>query len=413
MTLDKNSHSSKNKISKRYPLTICFLLIAIPLASANFVVTHDGYLYLNSAISLFKNNFELDYQWLREPGYPLILKAIGASLNYDYSYIFVQSLMLSGSFYIFYYIFFSKAKIGILTKLYLLLVVINPYFFGWSSTVLQVAPITLCLSLITLMIFRTLSGINRIDFIYWNLVNVICWSIALQMGVISIICQIIITLINFKYENHIKQLVFSVIVFILIAGSWTFYKNNVLERTQNFQSGWNSDLNNAFTSGTKLLVPINQDIFKNVLQSSINLTGLNAPFSREIESEGILRNAFEGCAVWYPTDNAYIAGQLQKSVITHCNFAQASSVFSRLIPIGTIFWQISNIFLWVALFALIGAYRKRASLVFLPTVLLVISYSALIFSIDRYILPTYLLALMIPARIINTLEYKYKSIRFK
>jgi 4-amino-4-deoxy-L-arabinose transferase-like glycosyltransferase len=263
------------------------------------------------------------------------------------------------------------------------------------------------------MIFRTLSGINRIDFIYWNLVNVICWSIALQIGVISIICQIIITLINFKYENHIKQLVFSVIVFILIAGSWTFYKNNVLERTQNFQSGWNSDLNNAFTSGTKLLVPINQDIFKNVLQSSINLTGLNAPFSREIESEGILRNAFEGCAVWYPTDNAYIAGQLQKSVITHCNFAQASSVFSRLIPIGTIFWQISNIFLWVALFALIGAYRKRASLVFLPTVLLVISYSALIFSIDRYILPTYLLALMIPARIINTLEYKYKSLRFK
>jgi hypothetical protein len=413
MILDKNFHSSKDKVSKRYPLTICFLLIAIPLTSANFVVTHDGYLYLNSGFSLFKNNFELDYQWLREPGYPLILKVIGASLNYDYSYIFVQSLMLSGSFYIFYYVFFGKAKIGILTKLYLLLVVINPYFFGWSSTVLQVAPITLCLSLITLMIFRTLSGINKIDFFYWNLVNIICWSIALQIGVISIICQIVITLINFKYENHIKHLVFSVIVFTLIAGSWTFYKNSVLERTQNLQSGWNSDLNIAFTSGTKLLIPINQDIFKNVLQSSIKLTGLSTPFNREIESEGILRNAFEVCAVWYPTENTYIAGQLQKSVITHCNFAQASLVFSRLIPIGTIFWQISNIFLWVALFALIGAYRKRASLVFLPTVLLVISYSALIFSIDRYILPTYLLALMIPARIINTIEYKFKSIRFK
>jgi 4-amino-4-deoxy-L-arabinose transferase-like glycosyltransferase len=210
-----------------------------------------------------------------------------------------------------------------------------------------------------------------------------------------------------------RVFVSNIIIFTLITGSWTFYKNDVLERTKDFQSGWNSDLNNAFTSGDKLLIPIDQEIFKNILRSSINITGLRTPFNREIESEGILRNAFESCAAWYPTDNTYIAEQLQKSIDTHCKTEQASSFFSTLIPLGTIFWQISNIFLWVAIFGLLGFYRKRASLVFLPTALLVISYSALIFSIDRYILPTYLVALMIPARILNTVETKIKFNYFR
>ena len=206
---------------------------------------------------------------------------------------------------------------------------------------------------------------------------------------------------------------FNIIIFTLITVSWTFYKNDVLERTKYIQSGWNSDLNNAFTSGEKLLIPIDQEIFRNILQSSIKLTGLQTPFNREIESEGILQNAFERCTTWYPTENTYIAGQIQKSINTHCNTVQASSLFSGLIPMGIILWQISNIFLWVALFELLGFYRKRASLVFLPTVLLVISYSALIFSIDRYILPTYLVALMIPARILNTVETKIKFKYFR
>jgi len=410
---DKVFNFSKDKADKIFPLTLCFLLIIIPLISTNFVVTHDGYLYLNSAFSLFKNNFELEYQWLREPGYPLILKLISSFMNIDSSYIFVQSLMLSVSFYIFYYVFFSKVKIGILTKVFLTIVVINPYFFGWSSTVLQVASITLCLALITLMIFKSLDGINKTVISYWSLVTVFCWSIALQIGIISVLSQFVMILINYRSFTHMRVFVSNIIIFTLITGSWTFYKNDVLERTKDIQSGWNSDLNNALTSGDKLLIPIDQEIFKNILRSSINLTGLRTPFNREIESEGILQNAFESCAAWYPTDNTYIAEQLQKSIDTHCKTEQASSFFSKLIPLGTIFWQISNIFLWVAIFGLLGFFRKRASLVFLPTALLAISYSALIFSIDRYILPTYLVALMIPARILNTVETKIKFKYFR
>ena len=61
-----------------------------------------------------------------------------------------------------------------------------------------------------------------------------------------------------------RVFVSNIIIFTLITGSWTFYKNDVLERTKDIQSGWNSDLNNALTSGDKLLIPIDQEIFKNI-----------------------------------------------------------------------------------------------------------------------------------------------------
>ena len=69
------------KDKQDYPLGVKYSIIKFPafigliiisLTSANFVVTHDGYLYLNSANNLFKTNFELEYQWLREPGLSLI-----------------------------------------------------------------------------------------------------------------------------------------------------------------------------------------------------------------------------------------------------------------------------------------------------------------------------------------------------
>jgi hypothetical protein len=359
---------------KLFPAFISFLLIIIPLLSANFVVTHDGYLYLNSANSLFKQNFELDYQWLREPGYPIILRLVSEFFRIDYSYILIQSLMLAVSFYIFYAVFFYKEKTNILTKIFVVIIIINPYFFGWSSTILQVAPITLCLALITLMIHKSQNGITTRDHLFWNIVNIFCWSIALQIGIISFLCHVAAILIYSNFKNQMKYLGISLIVFGSIAGTWTNYKNGVLESTQNIQSGWNSNVDNAFTSGEKLLIPLNKDVFKNAFKSSLNLTGLNSPFNREIESEGILKNVFEGCAVWYPTGNTYIAGQIQSSIITNCKANELSAVFLGLVPLGAYLWQISNIFLWIAIFQLLFFYRNKHSLILLPTVLLFLSY---------------------------------------
>jgi 4-amino-4-deoxy-L-arabinose transferase-like glycosyltransferase len=168
-------------------------------------------------------------------------------------------------------------------------------------------------------------------------------------------------------------------------------------------------VDNAFTSGEKLLIPLNKDVFKNALKSSLNLTGLDSPFNREIESEGILKNVFEGCAAWYPTGNTYIAGQIQSSISTNCTNSELSEIFSRVIPIGKLLWQLSNILLWLVCFQFIFFYKKNSRLILLPTVLLLLSYSVLIFSIDRYLLPTYLVPLMLLAKIVNTLTSKSEN----
>jgi hypothetical protein len=142
-------------------------------------------------------------------------------------------------------------------------------------------------------------------------------------------------LIYSNIKNQMKYFAISLLVFGSIAGTWTTYKNYVLASTQNIQSGWNSNVDNAFTSGEKLLLPLNRDVFKNAFKSSLNLTGLKSPFNREIESEGILKNAFDGCTVWYPTENTYIAGQIQSSNTTNCKVRELSAVFLGLVPLGT------------------------------------------------------------------------------
>ena len=394
----------------KFPTFIGLLIVVISVISTNFVVTHDGYLYLNSANNLFKTNFELEYQWLREPGYPIILRLVSEFFQIDYAYVLIQSLMLSTSFYIFYTVFFYKEKTNILTKSFIVIIVINPYFFGWSSTILQVAPITLCLALITLMIHKSQNGISIRDHLFWNIVNIFCWSIALQIGIISFLCHFAAMLIYSKIKNQMKYFAISLFVFGSIAGTWMTYKNYVLASTQNIQSGWNSNVDNAFTSGEKLLLPLNRDVFKNAFKSSLNLTGLKSPFNREIESEGILKNAFDGCTVWYPTENTYIAGQIQSSITTNCKVKELSAVFLGLVPLGTFLWQISNIFLWIAIAQLLFFYRNKSRLLLLPTVLLFLSYTVLIFSIDRYILPTYLVPLILLSKIMNSLVQKFSLV---
>jgi 4-amino-4-deoxy-L-arabinose transferase-like glycosyltransferase len=260
------------------------------------------------------------------------------------------------------------------------------------------------------MIYNSQNGISVRAHLYWNLVNIFCWSIALQIGLISFFCYLVAISVYTNFKKQIKYLVLGLVIFSSVAGVWSIYKNDVLLRTQNVQSGWNSNTNNAFTSGQYLLIPLNRDLFEKTFRSAINLSGVRTPFNRVIESEGILKNVFGGCAVWYPTENTYIAGQIQSSINTHCNAADFSEFFFKLIPLGTILWQISNIFLWIAIFQLIFFYRKKCRLILLPTILLFVSYSVLIFSIDRYILPTYLVPLMLLARIINFLVPKFKSL---
>jgi hypothetical protein len=376
-----------------FPLVLSILIVIISLLTYNFAVTFDGYLYLNSAHYLFKENFILEYQWLREPGYPFLLKIIEIISPIDILYVFFQSLMTSISFFLFYHIFFANRKISVFSKLFILFIILNPYFLTWNSIILQVAPITLCLALISFMISKNHSNITKNDHIYWIIVNTFCLTIALQIGLISLFCNLII-LVKYAFSQRfmLKEIIISLLIFFVISTTWLSYKNHVMESTKEIQSGWNVN----YSSGSQLILPIDWNILPTAFNHSMSLTGINNLGNRETESYGLVNSVFNGgntCGVWFPTDYAYSANFIQNLIQTRCSSNYFNSLLSKFNYVGSVFWQISSLFMWLSLIWFVLMLKTNRAFIVMPAFLLLISYSFLIFSIDRYILPTYIVGL--------------------
>ena len=376
-----------------FPLTLSILIVIISVLTYNFAVTFDGYLYLNSAHYLFKENFILEYQWLREPGYPFLLKIIEIIAPIDILYVFIQSLMTSISFFLFYHIFFCERKIPALSKIIIVLIILNPYFLTWNSMILQVAPITLCLALVSFMIFKNHSNINKNDLIYWIIINTFCLTIAFQIGLISLLCNLIIFVkYAFSHRFLVKEILITLLIFFVISITWILYKNNVIESTKEIQSGWNVN----YSSGGQLLLPIDWNLLPTAFNHSKLLTGINDLGDRESESYGLVNSVFNGgstCGVWFPTDYAYSANFIQNLIQTTCSSNLFNSLLSKFNYLGFILWQLSSIFLWLSLIWFVLMFKTNRAFIVLPAFLLLISYSFLIFTIDRYILPTYIVGL--------------------
>jgi hypothetical protein len=119
-------------------------------------VTVDGWLYLSSARSLFTNNMEENYYWIREPGYPFLLKLIHTfSGNADLGLIFVQSIILTFAIAISIKAFSIMLDLKELNLFYLIIIYIlflNPYIIGFTGMVLQQVVFSLFLSISSLAI---------------------------------------------------------------------------------------------------------------------------------------------------------------------------------------------------------------------------------------------------------------------
>jgi hypothetical protein len=360
---------------------------------------------------MFSKNFILEYQWLREPGYPLILKLIAIFYQTDFVYVFVQSAMLSISFFLYYTVFFGNVSLSKLSKFLIIFIVLNPYYITWASTVLQVAPITLCLAMITYMINKNYEYIASKDIIYWIAINLFCLSIAFNIGAISIICNLIV-FIKHSVSRKIllKEMAIVSSIFLITAIAWLSYKEKVLSETKGIQSGWNTDY---FSSANQLLLPIELNSLTKVLEHSTILTGLSNLGNRESESSGyvnLIYGASETCAIWYPTEFTYVATKIQESIQTTCSSKVINQIFSRFNFTGGILWQISSALVWLSFVWVFMYFKKKEAYIIIPSFLLLASYSTLIFTIDRYILPIYLVGLFMFIRILDYIIKKIELI---
>jgi hypothetical protein len=310
--------------------------------------------------------------------------------------------MLSISFFLYYNIFFGNVALSKLSKFLIIFIVLNPYYITWASTILQVAPITLCLAMITYMINKNYEYIASKDIIYWIAINLFCLSIAFNIGAISIICNLIVFIKHsISRKILLKEIAIVSSIFLITALAWLSYKEKVLSETKGIQSGWNADY---FSSANQLLLPIELNSLTKVLEHSTILTGLSNLGNRESESSGyvnLIYGASETCAIWYPTEFTYVATKIQESIQTTCSSKVINQIFSRFNFTGGILWQISSALVWLSFVWVFMYFKKKEAYIIIPSFLLLASYSTLIFTIDRYILPIYLVGLFMFIRILD------------
>jgi hypothetical protein len=80
-----------------------------------------------------------------------------------------------------------------------------------------------------------------------------------------------------------------------------------------------------------------------------------------------------------------------------------NQIFSRFNFTGEILWQISSALVWFSFVWVFIYFKKKEAYIIIPSFLLLASYSTLIFTIDRYILPIYLVGLFMFIRIFDHL----------
>jgi hypothetical protein len=122
-------------------------LILIPVIGCLFAVaayplkvTVDGYTYLSSARSIFTNLSPTHYYWLREPGYPIFLRAIEVFFgSSDIAVTIGQAFLLASALTLSAYVAFRDAAKSV--PLWLIgalpVVFLSPQFFGYSSMILK------------------------------------------------------------------------------------------------------------------------------------------------------------------------------------------------------------------------------------------------------------------------------------
>jgi hypothetical protein len=130
----------QRRTSPQYLFIVLLLGCLFAIAAYPLKVTVDGYTYLSSARSIFTNLGPTHYYWLREPGYPVFLRAIEVLIgSSDIAVTLGQSFLLAGSLTLSAYVAFRDRDKTVPSWLLLVLPVVFfiPQFFGYSSIILK------------------------------------------------------------------------------------------------------------------------------------------------------------------------------------------------------------------------------------------------------------------------------------
>lgn len=153
-----------------------FSYLAIPMK-----VTVDGINYISSAKALFSERIVDLYVWYREPGYPLLIKAIHAISDYAGLFVFIQGAILGLASAIAFFVIRKSSGQTTTTFFQIslaILLVANPVMLIYSGLVLQQALFALILSLFGLSIWTVFQNRKRSNLIALMSMTIVIYAFA-------------------------------------------------------------------------------------------------------------------------------------------------------------------------------------------------------------------------------------------
>lgn len=218
------------------------LLVFFITLAARYAVSVDGALYLASAKSLFSPEFPFQYHLIREPLFPIMLRAVHVLFgSADLSFIFVQASLLVAALRITGRRFFSHKKA--LQNLFSAFVALNTVTIGYVGTVLQ--QVLFICALLSLsywsygLLFLKISAKRK--FIEGAVAGLLCSSLSVLLLPAVLFVSIYVLAIKIFRSRRARNLTFRgvvaafipVIFATIFTTGWSFIKYEQLKTNPN------------------------------------------------------------------------------------------------------------------------------------------------------------------------------------
>jgi len=376
----------------------------ISIAIVGLTIYPDSYLYFNSASVMFTDNFSGGYQFVREPGYPLIIKFILLlveifNIQFDYLLIGVQSLMLFFSI-----VALSKAYQVKSTKTNLLILIasiLNPVYLSLSGQLLQTTSLIFCTSIcaycVSIAIKR--SELRKMDYLFIGIATSFSYLIGLQVGILFVIPILLILLKKIFISTEVKSYrneVLLIVSILSIVSLWQIFKSSEIDVSGGKSNGLVVNSFELISLNTFKIDSTDLSTFQNVMSLNLN------QFS---EIEILARNALGGnkCGIWYPTTEAYIASVMDEKISSKCRDNLLRNFSNNLIDSGLILYRFIIITYLIGVAFFLFTRKWRLFLISTPALFLHLEYTLINFNVDRYGAPLYLFGVLIFVTIVSSI----------
>ncbi len=401
---------SLKSINPKYAIAY-FLYALLSLTCVGLTIYPDSYQYYKSANVLFTRDFAEGYQFVREPGYPLIIRMIqmivdSLDFNFEVILISLQSAMLFGAALALIKAF--DIEFSLINILIVIIGILNPVFFSLSGQFLQTSALILSTSICAYCIRLVLKNRYLKSSVYFfiGITSILAFSIGLQVGILYVIplaILIVRKIINFRnFRSFTNEFILALIILGVVV-VWQNYKNAEAERS-NLRAV--SPVLNSFqliSLDTFKLDSRDFMVFSNII--SFNL-------DQQSEIELLAHNSLgeNYCGVWYPTQEAYIAKIMHQNISNSCKNNFIRDAIFKSINFGMILYKSFNVFYLISILYFLFTRKFSYFLITSPSLILHLEYTLINFNIDRYGAPLYLFGLMASIVVLPKLLNIFKKI---